>query len=288
MPPLPIYVQPACAEEALQSWLLRLATCFKMSLHTLVSETFGIEDRAGVSRWWCRPDPWLLARISQRTGLHIAHVRRMTFGHLEPAYRDDEAGARFAGRWFHGTPRGRFDGFAACGLCLEGDIEPWLRTSWLIGWMALCPRHGTILVTQCAACCAPLRLAPFDSPAPFSPSICSRCGTSLFLKGKERGFVDLPGIGQLTWKETIALADVLVGMVWTDTTLAERDQIFGQFIRPSPSKMRKEVDVFHARHDSLSFLAWLLQGWPNSPGARVARDMLARWRSASREYCRSC
>jgi hypothetical protein len=84
VPPLPIYVQPACAEEALLSWLLRLATRFKMSLHALVSETFGIEDRAGVSRWWCRPDPWLLARISQRTGLHIAHVRRMTFGHLEP------------------------------------------------------------------------------------------------------------------------------------------------------------------------------------------------------------
>ena len=45
-PPLPLYVEPA-AEEALISWLLRLATRLGVSFHVLASEAFGIDDRSG-------------------------------------------------------------------------------------------------------------------------------------------------------------------------------------------------------------------------------------------------
>jgi hypothetical protein len=45
-PPLPLYVGPA-AEEALLSWLLRLATRLRVSFHVLARQAFGIDDRTG-------------------------------------------------------------------------------------------------------------------------------------------------------------------------------------------------------------------------------------------------
>jgi hypothetical protein len=55
--------------------LLRLANRLQVSLHTLASYSFGIEDRSGRTRWWCRPHPWVLARIGERTGVNVARLR---------------------------------------------------------------------------------------------------------------------------------------------------------------------------------------------------------------------
>jgi hypothetical protein len=96
-PPLPLYVEPSL-DEALLSWLLRLATLLGVSFHVLARQAFGIDDRSGYTRWWNRPHPWALVRISERTGVNVARLRQMTFEGLEPAYRDDEAAAHFAGR----------------------------------------------------------------------------------------------------------------------------------------------------------------------------------------------
>ena len=96
-PPLPLYIEPA-PEEALFSWLLRLVTRLGVLLHVLASQSFGIDDRSGHTRWWCRPHPWMFARLSERTGRSVARLQQMTFEGFEPAYRDDEATARFAGR----------------------------------------------------------------------------------------------------------------------------------------------------------------------------------------------
>ena len=67
---LPLYVDPL-PDEALLSWLLRLARCLKLSMHVLAHEAFDIDDRAGHSHWWSRPNPWHLKRISERTGVRI-------------------------------------------------------------------------------------------------------------------------------------------------------------------------------------------------------------------------
>ena len=37
-----------------------------------------------------------------------------------------------------------------------------------------------------------------------------------------------------------------------------------------------ETQVYDWRHDSLRFIAWLIEGWPESPGATVGREMLRR------------
>jgi len=302
-PPLPLFVEPILGEEALLSWILRLASAFGVSLQTLVSESFGIEACREDSRWWRYPHPSLLARIAQRTGVHIADVRRMTSDGLEPAYRDDEASDRFTGRWFHSAPPSEHDHpFGVCGLCLEGDPEPGVRTLWLIGWMALCPRHGIRLLTQCPDCGARLRFPRFDMPAAFSPSTCRRCGKSLLdghyrlahpaatrlqavlLKAKKQGFADFSDLGRLTWKEAITLIDVLLGMIWTDATSKERNRIFRQMRSDlGINKVTAVEELRRSRHEGLCLIAWLLSGWPRSRAAQIASDMLERSRRDMRD-----
>ena len=303
-PPLPLYVEPA-AEEALLSWLLRLATRLGVSFHVLASQAFGIDDRSGRTHWWHRPHPWTLARIGERTGVNVARLRSMTFAGLEPACRDDEAPLRFAGRRYDSRGREQRAYFTVCARCLEQDARPYLRASWLLGWMAVCPHHGTILIERCRACGASLRVAPFTMPTSFAPATCVRCGSSLvdgrdrpphpaavrmqtaLLCGKQTGVTDLEGLGRFTWKETVALIDVLVGTVWTDLTLAEQEQVFLSYTFESLNTPRTEDAIYDCRHASLQFLAWLIEGWPDSPGARVGQSMLIRWLTADRNrLCR--
>ena len=305
--PLPLYVEPA-PEEALFSWLQRLATRLGVSFHALASQSFSIEDRSGHTQWWYRPHPWILTRISERTGVSIARLRQMTFERFEPAYRDDEASARFAGRRYDSkAPEHRGLRFAICGPCLEDDAKPYLRTPWLLGWMAACPQHGTLLIERCENCHAGVRVAPFATAASFSPTTCARCAYNLLydshvaahpsvlrmqaalLLGKCEGVTELAGLGQFAWKEVVALADVLMGMVWTDVTLAEQQKILLLYI----AHLLKEppagggIYVYDDRQGSLRFLAWLIEGWPESVGAQIARSLLTRWLTADRNrLCR--
>lgn len=303
--PLPFYVEPA-PDEALFSWLLRLATRMGVSMHALASCSFGIDDRHGYTRWWCRPHPWLLMRIRERTNIGVARLRPMTFERFQPAYRDDEASARFTGRRYDaGSPGLRGYRFAACGQCLKEDAKPYLRLPWLIGWMAVCPRHGTVLMERCKACGASLRVAPFATTSAFSPATCTRCAKSLLdqgevsahpsvmriqaslLRGKSEGVTDVEGLGRFRWEEMVALADVLLGMVWTDLTLTEQERIFNLYISNSGDSAQEDDGIYDCRHGSLQFLAWLTQGWPNSPGAEIGRSMLVRWLTAHRNrLCR--
>lgn len=305
-PPLPLYVEPGRG-EALLSWLSRLATRLGISLHTLARESFGVDDRFGHTRWWCRPHPGVLTRISEQTGLGIERLRHMTFQRLQPVYRDDEAGERFAGRRYDApASKRRTHRFAICGACVEGDTNPYLRSSWLIGWMAACPQHATILIERCRACSAKLRVARLQSVAEFSPTTCVRCSKNVsagvhpsahpsvmriqaaLLHGKCEGAAELPGLGRLTWKEMVALADVLIGMMQTHLILAEQQQIIRLYVS---EMLGSPVDggfyIYGDRYGSLRLLAWLIEGWPDSPGAKVGRELLIRWLAADRNrLCR--
>lgn len=291
---LPFYIEPA-AGEALLSWLLRLATRLDVSLHTLASSSFGIDDPHGHTCWWRRPPPGILKRISERTAVGVDRLRRMTFEVFQPAYRDDEAPTRFAGMQYDrmGPDRRRAYPLAVCGACLEGDVSPYVRTPWLIGWMAVCPHHETVLIERCKACRAWVSIAPFTTVTRFSPTVCTRCGESLLeahylpahpsvvwiqtalLRGKSAGITELRGLGCLTWEEMVTLMDVLIGMLWTYLSLAEQEEILFQY---AADQLTRSGDaIYDCRHGRLRFLAWLLQSWPNSFGTRVAQSMLTRW-----------
>jgi hypothetical protein len=304
-PPLPLYVEPA-PDEAFLSWLLRLTTRFRVSLRALMIAGFGVDDRTLGAQWWCRPPGWLLVRISERTGLSIERLREMTFEGIEPAYRDDEASGRFTGRRYDSwTTESRGCRFVVCGECLTSNTAVYLRRFWLLGWMAVCPDHGTILIERCSACRAKLRVAPFTTRASFSPVTCARCSAPVLhgadipahpsvcrlqaalLRGKCDGVIELDGLGELTWKEIVALTDVLIGMTWTDLTLAEQEQLWIPYMQAFRHESWQPTEIFEDRHDSLCFLAWLIQGWPHGEGPAVAKGLLTRWLAAERNrLCR--
>lgn len=304
-PPLPLYVEPA-PEEALLSWLLRLATRLRVSLRALTTSGFNVDDRTLDMQWWFRPPTWLLVRISERTGVSLARLREMTCEDVQPVYRDDEASGRFTGRRYDSlAAKSRGHRFVVCGECLKNDHSAYLRRLWLVGWMAVCPDHGTILIERCSACYARLRVAPFATRTSFSPAICTRCQAKLLrgpavpahpsvrrlqaalLRGKSDGAAEIDGLGKLTWKEIVALADVLIGMVWTDLTVAEQEQLWLPYTQTFRHEVRQPTDIFGGRHDSLCFLAWLIDGWPHGEGPAVAKSLLARWFSAERNrLCR--
>ena len=292
--PLPLYVAPM-PEESLFSWLQRLATRLGVSFHALASQSFGIDDRAGRTVWWHRPHRWSLSRISQRTGVSVPQLRRMTFEGLQPVYREDEDPARFAGRRYDTrAPDWRAYRHVVCGACLESDRTPYVRSLWHLGWLAICPRHHTILLSRCEQCHSGLRVAQFATAASFSPTTCSQCGEPLLthiypmshpavirmqeamLAGKQDGVVQIEGLDTFTWHEFIAMADFILGMIWTHTTSDERLQILLRYEYESVDEPRIETQIYGSRHDSLRFLAWLIEGWPESPGATLGRDMLRR------------
>jgi hypothetical protein len=294
-PPLPLYVEPAQG-EALFSWLLRLAARLRVSFHTLASQSFGIDDRLGHTHWWRRLDIGALERIASRTDVSVARLRQMTLAGAQPVYRDDEVSARFAGRHYNSRgPLWRRHCFAVCGPCLESDTTPYLRTAWLIGWIAICPHHGVILIERCKACGFGLRVAPFATVAAFSPTTCTRCGRSLLdnhyppahpsvariqaamLQGKYQGITELEGLGRLTWQEMVSLADVLIGMIWTDLTPAEQQAVFLMYASDPYVQLTDQDAIYDCRHGSLQFLSWLIEDWPDSPGAQVGQSMLLRW-----------
>jgi hypothetical protein len=107
------------------------------------------------------------------------------------------------------------------------------------------------------------------------------------LRAKRDGVTELKGLGRLTWQEMVALADVLIGTVWTDLTLAEQEEIFLQYTSDPLTRPRAEDAIYDCRHGSLQFLAWLTAGWPDSPGAKIGRSLLIRWLMADRNrLCR--
>jgi len=290
---LPLYVDPL-PDEALLSWLLRLARRLNLSMHVLAHEAFGIDDRGGHSEWWSRPNPWLLKRISDRTGVAIERLRRMTLSKWVPVYREDEESHRFAGpRFVSIAPDYRLRRHAACTECLEEDAEPFLRLWWMIGWTAVCPRHRTILVTRCAGCRGQVRVARLLSSIPFAPRNCTSCGEKLqdgvcwlahpsvirlqgmLLDGKRRGVMTLPGIGELSWPATIVLIDLLLGVYWRVLDYDEQESIRAQHDQSDLAASLADRP-YGTRYGSLQFLAWLFEGWPHSAGPRIARDLLSR------------
>lgn len=285
---------------------MRLATSLGVSLRALATSGFGMEDQPVAGHEWCRPHPWLLMSISQRTGVSVPRLRQMTFESFRPIYRDDEASGRFTGRRYDNrAAQSPAYCFAICPACLRSDARPYLRRDWLIGWVAVCAEHGTVLLERCRVCRKRLQFPAFGSRAPFSPERCTRCAGGLsggpdelslpvvariqaaLLRAKSEGRVELDGLGQLSWPEIIALIDVLLGTVWTDLTLAEQEQVWALYTESFRQAQYGPTDVYGSRHDSLYFLAWLLDGWRDRTGSSVARELLARWLRADRNrICR--
>ena len=303
-PQLPFYVPPAAADEALISWLGRLASRFDLSAHQFAWQVFGLDYRGGPAQWWLRPSPLLLKRVSDRTGVPADQLDRMTLNPWAPPCWEDEADECFGPSRYRHRPSQRCIRYlAVCPDCLRDDGTPYLRLDWLIGWGAVCPRHGKILVSRCSSCNSKLRLAPYNTAGPLPPNQCATCGSSVLngkelghpharvmafhtalLGGKRLGIIDLDGIGRLSWTETMALADALLGTFWTRRkSRAPGSRAIFQRMGPDwPHEKAHDGRDYGSRYHSLSLLAWFLEGWPRSAGAKMAIELLVHWSRARR------
>lgn len=292
---------PIFSDEAMLSWLLRLATRLRVSVHAIALQALGIDDPRGFSQWWCRPDPQTLVRISERTALSVERVRDMSLLRWSPVYRDDEANIRFSGYRFERNPYGRpLPRLVLCGKCLQADREPYLRLSWMLGWFAVCPYHQTILIARCPKCRERVRHASLRSETAFTPHVCMSCGADLLdgiyypahpsvirlqaamFAAKCDGTTPLPGFGRLSWQEMVALADVILGTFWNELRLEERVEVLGRVSHDLQLVGLPEGRSHDSRYGSLALLAWFLERWPYSPGSSVGIDLLTRWSIAKR------
>jgi hypothetical protein len=146
--------------------------------------------------------------------------------------RDDEEPDQFAARRvMQGPPARTNERMAVCPACLAEDAAPYVRRLWALGWIAICPRHSTVLATICPTCSAQLPVPNLTSTAPFLPGRRGRCGALLrgkhvahpfarrlqtrLLVGKRRGWTILPGAGRVDWPLAVHVVDGLARAVWS-------------------------------------------------------------------------
>lgn len=282
---LPLHVAPA-EGEALASWLTSLAALHGLSPLALGRLAFGVDARKD-PEWWRHPKPDVLAAIAAKTGLDAGQVADMTFAGWVSA-RDDEAPHRFTNlRWSPSPPthaRGRR--VDICPLCLAGDARCYLRLLWMNGWVGVCPDHHVALTGQCPSCHCLLRVASLKAATPIDMAACRKCGAKLagakadpahkialrlqnaLVVGKRSGDTVLPGIGRLDWPTTMALADVLLGMVWIGVPPERHRRLFNRIADDIKlSEDERRWLPWGSNYGGLLILAWLLEDLGRLPVA---------------------
>lgn len=276
---LPVYVEPA-ADEALASWLWRLAGRLGVSMSALSHALIGTKV-VGAALAWCRPSESDLQRIAVRTGTEIGRLRAMTFASLGASARDDEVNERFCNRRFLRSLRQwpLHDWISVCPACLlEGA---YLRSFWMLGWVGLCSRHGAVLLSHCPCCGQRFRLPRSEAHTRTAIARCAHCGADIggaretpahgeavqfqeaLLLGKRHGTVALPGLGAMGWPIGVALMDVLLTVARVGTTSAAQDDLHacvGRDLELPPITARQ----WSGRYGSSLVLMWLLRDWPRN------------------------
>ncbi|MDV3131366.1 TniQ family protein [Mycobacterium sp. 29Ha] len=144
------------SDESLASYVERLAFANDLRPSQLLrllraGETGG---RPILAFFDIKPDPALLAAIADIGGIaeaDLTHATLARFGGGLP-YRLDDLDPRRRHSYRAVVSQGWFPttGTQACPLCLR-ERGRWL-TAWRLPINAICPRHGTFLISRCAAC----------------------------------------------------------------------------------------------------------------------------------------
>lgn len=132
-PPRLPYHTPLLSDEALISWIWRLAGRFEISARHLLQGAFGIRQiKKGSIRygtWWRTPEPSLVAEIRARTGIEAARLKEGTLSNWSPASPGGDEGWGPPGRKFMGGVMARASELiAVCPQCLAENIA-YARTS---------------------------------------------------------------------------------------------------------------------------------------------------------------
>jgi len=269
-------------DEALVSWLCRLASKIGLSPLAFIRHAFGIDSHHD-AQWWRRPGAEQLARIAAGTGISLKQLEAMTLAGWFQA-RQDEQQERFSTQYaLHSPGRHATDRFiAACLHCLaEGNVA-YVRRDWMLGWQAACAHHQCRLVHRCPACRAELRLANLGSRDVIVMDRCRRCGTrwhqpdapavspvvigwqSQLLKLKRQGITVLPSLGRIDWATFMVIADLVAAALWPGEVDHHREQLFERILLDldMPASDRLLIE-WSSNEGMLLTLAWLMADWPN-------------------------
>ena len=272
---LPHYVEPI-EGEALLSWLIRVGRGLGLSPVELSRGAFGV-DALAEPEWWRRPDDLTLRLIARRGGLSRERLEAMTLRGWERAC-DDEDADRFSAARRHERPsRVRGRPIAVCRQCLAHASQAHLQLSWMLGWTAVCERHGTVLESVCGVCKRPLRIGSLALNRCADFLICGRCGSSqrggsgeaahastvalqaVLIAGKRKGRTLLPGLGPMDWQMTITFVDMVLAMVWSGQSDERCERLFARIA--DDIDMTDELWVtqpWRSNYGALLILAWVL------------------------------
>ena len=298
-PPLPCHLEPA-PEEALISWLSRLAMRLETSVQTFLQTADVTVDRPLESTWRLRPKPNFLAGIGRRTGFDASQLLSMTFAQWQPVIRNDhDILERFYPPRQHFTPRSRrqaLQQIVLCAQCLRDDSEPYPRLPWMLGWTALCPRHATVLTGHCPQCQASFRQDQLMTL--YVSQCCGHCNAELtrirpqpaheialrlqaaLLAGKRDGSSEFANLGMMSWPLATATVETLLALVWTPAL--SRRPLY-RYIRHD-FDLGGDFDEWSGRYGDLLLVAWLLDRWPRN--LRVCRGLLPRPLPGTSLQCR--
>lgn len=278
--PIPIYTEPM-PDEALASWLCRLASKIGMSPLAFIRHAFGIDSR-GDAQWWRRPSREQLAIVAAGTGVGLERIAAMTLADWSQARLDEHPGRLDAQYALHPPARHAADRYiAACLRCLAEDKLPYVRRDWMIGWQAACPHHQCRLVHRCPVCAAELRIGDLGGREVIVMDRCRRCGTSwrelgapaaspavIGLQGrlldmKHRSAAVLPGLGRIDWATFMVIADLVAAAMWLETTDYHRERLFERILRDLDMPAADRVLVeWPSNYGVLLTLVWLMADWP--------------------------
>ncbi|WP_159091756.1 TniQ family protein [Aminobacter sp. MSH1] len=204
---MPIHPQPL-PQEALSSWLWRLADAYDMGAGEFAEAALGIQRLdIGLVDFW--PSAALIKKLVERTGVASGRIRAMTmaayvpylldrlapqndifpsyccqFGAFEnPALRVRPVRDAWWLPWLSGDlADGKMIG---CIDCLRGDRARFGRLYWRANWMVSCPEHGVLL--QAAS---PAEQSEYPVPQEAAAELASLDG--LTLQAVTKGRVQLP------------------------------------------------------------------------------------------------
>lgn len=205
---LPIHPQPL-PQEALSSWLWRLADAYDMGVSEFAEAALGINrpDIELVDFW---PSAALIKKLAERTGVPSGRIRAMTiaayvpylldsltpqngifsnyccqFGAFEnPAQRIRPVRSAWWLPWLSGDLAG--GRMVGCIHCLRSDRRRFGRLHWRANWMASCPEHGVLLQAASPA-------EQSEYPAPIESDAVLATLDGLTLQAVTKGRVRLPG-----------------------------------------------------------------------------------------------
>lgn len=281
--PLPVHFAPA-TDEALMSWLCRAAVAVGLSPSAFTRHAFGIDSQVH-PEWWRRPTEDQLTAISAGSGLSRDQLCGMTLASWATA-RNDERDERFSA-WRVAQPGYKMGAdryLAVCPQCLAGDHKPYLRTEWMIGWLAICPGHGVVLERKCPSCHKMLRQQELNGSRLADPCRCQRCSASLaegngstalagiglqktMLNIKRAGVGYVPGLGMVEWGMLTALVDLVLRAVWTAEPVRARERLFTQVVRDLDLAPAERFRIgWRGNYGALVLMTWMLEGWPDRLG----------------------